>query len=77
MRKLREEADKAKKDFDFAAEYTRDKIAQARARIVDAINNIIIGKEDVAGAIETIMKDGKAVVKTEKQHKGDTKSLKK
>ena len=77
MRKLREEADKAKKDFDFAAEYTRDKIAQARARIVDAINNIIIGKEDVAGAVETIMKDGKAVVKTEKQHKGDTKSLKK
>ena len=77
MRKLREEADKAKKDFDFAAEYTRDKIAQARARIVDAINNIIIGKEDVAGAVETIMKDGKAVVKTEKQHKGDTKPLKK
>ena len=74
-RQLREKADKAKKDFDFVAEYTRDKAAHARELVVGAINDLIMGKEDIAGTVEKIIKDGKAVTKTEKQHKGSSKKV--
>lgn len=73
MRKLREQADKERKEFDFVAEYSRDRVAHAKELVVNAINNLIVGNDDVAGTIEKIMKDGKTAIKADKQHKGSSK----
>lgn len=69
MRQLRKQADKEKKEFDFVAEYTKDKIAHAKELVVGAINDLIAGNDDIAGTVEKIMKDGKKVVKSDKDCK--------
>lgn len=73
QRKLREKADKVAKDFDFVAEYSRGRLEQARQKVVNAINDLIVGKEDLEGTLEKINKDAKKIVKTKKTPKKDKK----
>ena len=77
QRKLREKADKVAKDFDFVAEYTKGRLEQARNKVVGAINDLIIGKDDLEGTVSKIMKDGKKIVKSDKSSKKDNKEEKK
>lgn len=77
QRNLRKKADKSAKDFDFVAEYTKGRLEQARQKVVSAINDLIVGKDDLEGTLEKIMKDGKKVVKSEKKDKKEDKDTEK
>lgn len=77
MRKLRKKADKTRKEFDFVAEYTKGKLEHARKMVVGAINDLIIGKDDLEGTVDRIMKDGKKIVKSKKSDKKDDEEIKK
>lgn len=69
QRQLREKADKTAKNFDFVAEYTKGRLEQAKQKVVSAINDLIIGKEDLEGTLEKILKDGKKIIKPSKDKK--------
>lgn len=67
--KQRDEAEKAKKDFDFVKEYTKDKAEYEKEKIVNAINDLILGKSAVDDVVSTIMKSTKAGKKDNKKEK--------
>lgn len=67
--KEREEAEKAKKEFDFVKEYTNDKADYEKEKIVNAINDLILGKSVVDDVVSTIMKTAKAGKKDNKKDK--------
>lgn len=67
--KEREEAEKAKKEFDFVKEYTNDKVGYEKEKIVNAINDLILGKSEVDDVVSTIMKTAKAGKKDNKKDK--------
>lgn len=67
--KDRDEAEKAKKDFDFVKEYTRDKAEYEKEKIVNAINDLILGKTAVDDVVDTILKTAKSSKKDKKKEK--------
>lgn len=71
MRKLRKKADKEGKEFDFVAEYTKGKLEHAKKMVVGAINDLIMGKDDLEGTVDKILKDGKKIVKADKKEQKD------
>lgn len=67
--KQRDDAEKAKKDFDFVKEYTRDKAGYEKEKIVNAINDLILGKTAVDDVVDTILKSAKSAKKDKKKDK--------
>jgi hypothetical protein len=68
-KELRKMADKERKNFDLAKEYAENKKEYSKEKVVDAVNNLIIGKTDVKTMVDAIIKDGKGVEKTETKGK--------
>lgn len=73
QRQLRNKADKAAKDFDFVAEYSKGRLKQAREKVVAAINDLIVGKADLESAVSKILKDGKKIAKAGKSDSKEKK----
>ena len=71
--KQRDEAEKAKKNFDFVKEYTRDKAGYEKEKIVNAINDLILGKNAVDDVVDTILKSAKSAKKDNKKEKNTEK----
>lgn len=71
--KARDDAEKAKKEFDFVGEYTRNKAEYEKEKIVNSINDLILGKTAVDDVVNTIIK----TVKSPKSNKKETKKDKK
>ena len=67
--KQRDAAEKEKKDFDFVGEYTRDKAEYEKEKIVNAINDLILGKNAVDDVVDTILKSTKSAKKDNKKEK--------
>ena len=67
--KAREKAEKARKEFDFVDEYSKDKAAYKKEQIVNSINDLILGKACVDDVVDTIMKNAKASKKGNKKEK--------
>ena len=67
--KQRDAAEKEKKDFDFVGEYTRDKAEYEKEKIVNAINDLILGKNAVNDVVATILKSTKSAKKDNKKEK--------
>ena len=67
--KQRDAAEKEKKDFDFVGEYTRDKAEYEKEKIVNAINDLILGKNAVNDVVDTILKSTKSAKKDNKKKK--------
>jgi len=67
--KQRDGAEKAKKDFDFVGEYTRNKAEYEKEKIVNAINDLILGKSAVDDVVDTILKSAKSSKKDKKKEK--------
>lgn len=73
--KARAEAEKARKEFDFVAEYTKDKSTYEKEKIINSINDLILGKNDVNDVVKTVMTSAKAAKKSlEKDAKKDKKA---
>ena len=62
-------AEKEKKDFDFVGEYTRDKAEYEKEKIVNAINDLILGKNAVNDVVDIILKSTKSAKKDNKKEK--------
>jgi hypothetical protein len=74
---LEKQAEKERKEFDFVAEYTKDKAEYDKEKVVDQINNVILGKssvDDLMNAITNSCK--KSSKKEEKPAKTEKKSQK-
>lgn len=67
--KDREDAEKAKKDFDFVREYTKDKAEYEKEKIVNAINDLILGKSAVDDVVDVVLKSAKTLKKDKKKDK--------
>lgn len=67
--KARDDADKARKEFDFVGEYTRDKAEYEKEKIVNVINDLILGKTAVDDVIDVVMKSAKSAKKDKKKDK--------
>lgn len=67
--KQRDAAEKEKKDFDFVGEYTRDKAEYEKEKIVNAINDLILGKNAVNDVVDAILKSTKSAKKDNKKEK--------
>lgn len=67
--KQRDDAEKAKKEFDFVKEYTRDKAEYEKEKIVNAINDLILGKNAVDDVVDAVMKSAKSTKKDNKKEK--------
>ena len=67
--KQRDAAEKEKKDFDFVGEYTRNKAEYEKEKIVNAINDLILGKNAVNDVVDTILKSTKSAKKDNKKEK--------
>ena len=67
--KQRDAAEKEKKDFDFVGEYTRDKAEYEKEKIVNAINDLILGKNAVNDVVAAILKSTKSAKKDNKKEK--------
>ena len=67
--KQRDAAEKEKKDFDFVGEYTRDKAEYEKEKIVNAINDLILGKNAVNDVVDAILKSTKSAKKDNKKKK--------
>lgn len=67
--KQRDAAEKEKKDFDFVGEYTRDKAEYEKEKIVNAINDLILGKNAVDDVVDAILKSTKSAKKDNKKEK--------
>lgn len=67
--KERDKAEKAKKEFDFVKEYTRDKAEYEKEKIVNAINDLILGKSAVDDVVDIVMKSAKKSKKSTKKEK--------
>lgn len=67
--KARDDADKARKEFDFVGEYTRDKAEYEKEKIVNVINDLILGKTAVDDVIDVVMKSAKSAKKDKKKEK--------
>ena len=67
--KQRDAAEKEKKDFDFVGEYTRDKAEYEKEKIVNAINDLILGKNAVNDVVDAILKSTKSARKDNKKEK--------
>ena len=67
--KQRDAAEKEKKDFDFVGEYTRDKAEYEKEKIVNAINDLILGKNAVNDVVGAILKSTKSAKKDNKKKK--------
>jgi len=63
--KQRDVAEKERKDFDFVGEYTRNKAEYEKEKIVNAINDLILGKN----AVDAILKSAKSAKKDNKKEK--------
>lgn len=72
--KARVEADKVRKEFDFVAEYTKDKASYEKEKIINSINDLILGKSDLENVVQTVMQSAKAAKK--KIEKDDKKEKK-
>jgi rubrerythrin len=77
---LEKQAEKERKEFDFVAEYTKDKAEYDKEKVVDQINNVILGKSSVDDLMDTITnsckKSSKKEEKTAKTEKKSQKSNK-
>lgn len=74
---LEKQAEKERKEFDFVAEYTKDKAEYDKEKVVDQINNVILGKSSVDDLMDTITKScKKSSKKEEKPAKTEKKSQK-
>lgn len=58
---LRKMAEKEKKNFDLKKEYAKDKKEYDKEKVVDSINNLIIGKADLATTVDAIIDSAKGV----------------
>ena len=58
---LRKMAEKEKKNFDLKKEYAKDKKEYDKEKVVDSINNLIIGKADLATTVDAIVDSAKGV----------------
>lgn len=67
--KQRDDAEKEKKEFDFAGEYTRDKAEYEKEKIVNAINDLILGKNAVDDVVDAVLKSAKSSKKDKKKEK--------
>ena len=67
--KARDDAEKVRKEFDFVGEYTKDKAEYEKEKIVNAINDLILGKTAVDDVVDTIMKSAKSAKKDKKKDK--------
>lgn len=67
--KQRDAAEKERKDFDFVGEYTRDKAEYEKEKIVNAINDLILGKNAVNDVVAAILKSTKSAKKDNKKEK--------
>lgn len=67
--KQRDAAEKEKKEFDFVGEYTRNKAEYEKEKIVNAINDLILGKNAVDDVVDTILKSAKSTKKDNKKEK--------
>ena len=67
--KQRDAAEKERKDFDFVGEYTRDKAEYEKEKIVNAINDLILGKNAVNDVVDAILKSTKSAKKDNKKEK--------
>ena len=79
---LEQAAEKERKEFDFVAEYTRNKADYDREKVVDAVNNLILGKSSLDDMMDHVRKectksskkdDKKSDKKDKKQEKKDKK----
>lgn len=74
---LEKQAEKERKEFDFVAEYTKDKAEYDKEKVVDQINNVILGKSSVDDLMNTITNScKKSSKKEEKPAKTEKKSQK-
>jgi hypothetical protein len=77
---LEKQAEKERKEFDFVAEYTKDKAEYDKEKVVDQINNVILGKSSVDDLMTTISqsckKSSKKEEKDQKSGKNEKKSQK-
>jgi hypothetical protein len=74
---LEKQAEKERKEFDFVAEYTKDKAEYDKEKVVDQINNVILGKSSVDDLMDTITNScKKSSKKEEKPAKTEKKSQK-
>lgn len=74
---LEKQAEKERKEFDFVAEYTKDKAEYDKEKVVDQINNVILGKSSVDDLMDTITQScKKSSKKEEKPAKTEKKSQK-
>ena len=67
--KARENAEKEKKEFDFAKEYTKNKAEYEREQIINAINDVILGQGAVDDIVDTVLKVAKGAKKDKKKDK--------
>ena len=67
--KQRDAAEKEKKEFDFVGEYTRNKAEYEKEKIVNAINDLILGKSAVDDVVDAILKSTKSAKKDKKKEK--------
>lgn len=67
--KARENAEKEKKEFDFAKEYTKDKAGYEKEQIINAINDVILGQGAVDDVVDTVLKVAKGAKKDKKKDK--------
>lgn len=75
---LKKRADKERKEFDFAKEYSKNKAEYNRDQVVGAINDLIAGKSDLESTVDKIIKDGRKLTdKAKEEKKGTEKKAKK
>ena len=56
---LQKEADKVRKEFDFAKEYAKNKAEYNKEKVTNIINDLIAGKQDIDTAMQNLMKSCK------------------
>lgn len=66
-------AEKERKEFDFVKEYVKNKVEYNKEKVVNALNDLIAGKSDLASAVDLIIKDGKKVASKDKKEDKNTK----
>ena len=69
MKELKGIFDKERKEFDFVQEYTKNKAEYKKELVVDAINDLIAGKDDLEGTVNKIIKNAKGTTKPAKEEK--------
>lgn len=73
---LEKEADKVRREFDFVEEYTRNKAEYDKEKVVNSINDVILGKSTVDDMLANIGKNCKKAVSDKKDTKNAPKTSK-